>query len=76
MAKFYGSVQGDKGVATRCGHSRIKTSAQSYDGSVIVEMNYNDDKLMVCVSASSISSSYGDTLFYGTFEEFVSKLKA
>jgi hypothetical protein len=76
MAKFYGSIQGNRGAATRCGHSRIKTSVQSYDGSVIVEMNYNDNELMVCVSAASISTSYGSPIFYGTFEEFISKLKA
>lgn len=76
MSKFYGSVQGNRGAATRGGSSSIKTSAQSYDGSVITYLSYEEDKLMVEVCVSDCSSSYGSRIFYGTFEEFVHKLKA
>ena len=76
MSKFYGQVFGGKGTATRCGHRFIKTSAQSYGGSVQTELSYEGDELMVRVSTDSGSSSYGSTIFYGTFDEFVSKLKA
>jgi hypothetical protein len=75
MSKFYGSVQGNRGAATRGGYSLIKTSAQSYDGSVITYLSYDEDKLMVEVCVSDRSSSYGSRIFYGTFEEFVNKLK-
>jgi hypothetical protein len=75
MAKLYGSIQGNRGAATRMGHSLIKSSVQSYDGSVINYMSDDDDKLMVEVCVSKESSSYGRRIFYGTFEEFINKLE-
>ena len=77
MAKFYGTIRGSaKTAATRRGFNRIKTSAQSWNGSITTELTYNDeDKLMVEISIDEGSSTYGKTIFYGTFEEFVNKLK-
>lgn len=82
MSKLYGSIQGCRGAATRCGTSLMKASVQSYDGSVITYMSYERDKanpkeekLMVEVCVSDRSSSYGSRIFYGTFEEFVNKLE-
>jgi hypothetical protein len=78
MSKFYGQVVGDRGAATRGGYHRIKASAQSYDGSVITELTYNNEgKLMVdvCVGKDE-STSMGSRIFYGTFEEYVAKLEA
>ena len=78
MSKFYGQVFGaSQTEATRRGHRSIRTAAQSYDGSVITELSYNDEgKLMVDVSADNYSTSCGSRIFYGTYEEFVAKLKA
>ena len=77
MSKFYGQINGGRGTATRTGHHNIRAAAQSYDGSVITELTYNDEgKLMVDVSTDDYSTSYGRRIFYGTFEEFVAKLKA
>lgn len=76
MAKFYGRVQGNRGEATRCGNDRIKASVQSWDGSAILQMSYENDCLMVEVSVAEGSSAYGQRIFYGTFVEFVDKLKA
>ena len=77
MAAFFGQVNGGRGTATRIGHRSIRTSAQSYNGSVQTELTYNnEDKLMIRVDTSDCSSYYGSTVFYGTFEEFVSKLKS
>ena len=78
MATFYGSIKGGRGEATRCGtkNSGIKASVQSWNGSVISELSYAEDRLMVRVSTSTGSSSLGTQIFYGTFEEFVNKLKA
>ena len=78
MAKFYGSIQGNRGAATRMGHQSIKASVQSYDGSVITELSYNDEgQLLVDVSvAKDESSAYGQRLFLGTMEEFIKKLTA
>ena len=76
MSKLYGSIQGNRGSATRCGTSLMKSSVQSYDGSVINYMSYEGDKLMVEVCVSNESSAYGRRIFCGTFEEFVAKLEA
>ena len=77
MARFYGQINGGRGTATRVGHRNIRAAAQSYDGSVITELTYNDEgKLMVDVCTDDYSTSYGRRIFYGTFEEFVAKLKA
>ena len=77
MAKFYGQVNGGRGTATRTGGRNIRTAAQSYDGSVITELSYNDEgKLIVDVCAADYSTSYGRRIFYGTYEEFVAKLSA
>ena len=80
MSKFYGSIQGNRGAATRGGSqaSGIKASVQSYDGSVITELSYNDEgQLMVEVSvARNESSAYGHRVFYGTLDEFYNKITA
>lgn len=77
MAKFYGQVGGNRGVATRTGSSNIRTAAQSYDGSIIIELSYNsEDKLMVEICADDYSTAYGNRIFYGTYEEFIAKFKA
>jgi len=76
MSKFYGTVQGSRSMTTRCGtrNSGIRGSVQSYDGSVISSLWYNDDeKLMVSISTSDYSSSGGfssDQKYWGTFEDF------
>lgn len=78
MSTFYGTIHGNRGPATRGGSrcSGIKAAAQSWNGSVITSLNYNDkDELMVEVCVSDGSSSYGTRIFYGTFEEYVNKLK-
>lgn len=79
MATFYGSIKGSRGEATRCGttNSGIKASVQSWNGSVVSELSYNDkNELMVTISTSTGSSALGTQIFYGTFDEFVNKLKA
>lgn len=38
MSKLYGCLHSDKGVSTRAGHQYIRASAQSYEGSVTVEL--------------------------------------
>jgi len=73
MSDFYGQVVGNRGPASRGGsrQSGIHVSAQSWDGSVQVDLRYNaDDELMVRVSTSHRSEMYGNTVFYGTLEQF------
>ena len=79
MSAFYGMVQGNRGSATRGGSraSGFKSSVQSYDGSIITYLSYDkDDNLMVTVEASDESACYGRQIFYGTFEEYINKLKS
>ncbi len=77
MSNFYGTVHGDASQTdgTRRGFRSIKVAAQSWDGSVITSMHYgHDDALMVDLSYSDDSSTYGQSLFYGTFQELKDKL--
>lgn len=82
MATFYGQVFGSgRTSATRGGTyaSGLRTSAQSYQGSVIVELTQPEDEdgnreLMVEVSVNSSSASRGKSLFYGTLDEFCQKV--
>ena len=77
MAKFYGQVYGQaKTEASRRGSRNIKVSAQSWDGSVITTLYYNEnDDLMVNLSISEGSSSYGYTYFDGTLDELKERLQ-
>lgn len=75
MSKFYGRLSGNRGETTRCGHSKITASCQSWSGSITTELTYEDDKLMVRIlAAEDESTAYGRTIFYGTFEEYINKL--
>lgn len=77
MSKFYGTVRGDASQTdgTRRGFHSIKVAAQSWDGSLITRMHYgHDDALMVELCTSDDSSTYGQRLFYGTFQELKDKL--
>ena len=79
MSTFYGMVQGNKGAATRGGSkaSGFKSTVQSYDGSIITRLSYDqNDNLMVSVEVAEGSACYGKTIFSGTFEEYIAKLKA
>ena len=82
MATFYGQVFGSgRTSATRGGTyaSGLRTTAQSYQGSVIVELTQPEDEdgnreLMVEVSVNSGSASRGKSLFYGSLNEFCQRL--
>lgn len=76
MSKFYGTVHGDASQTdgTRRGFRSIQVAAQSWDGSVITRMHYCDNDLMVGLEFADDSSTYGQSLFYGTFQELKDKL--
>ena len=81
MSTFYGMVEGNRSCATRGGsrQSGFRASCQSWNGSVITTMHYNDeDKLIVRVGTndgSSCSSDWNSQDFVGTFDEFKDFLK-
>lgn len=78
MSKFYGQVQVEgfaQTIASRRGSQFIKVSAQSWDGSVITRLHYDDNgKLMVDLQIGDGSSWWGKTVFYGTIEQLKAKL--
>lgn len=76
MAKLYGTVCGSRGPATRTAGSCIRASVQSFNGSIITELKYDDatNDLMICVKASTGSSNDGTMLFYGTVDDFASRV--
>jgi len=80
MSKLYGSLQGCRGEATRCGSgsSGIRASVQSWDGSLVSYMDLDDNgKPIVTLKISEGSSGYGsETIFRGSLEELKAKLKA
>ena len=80
MAKLYGSLQGCRGEATRCGSksSGVRASVQSWQGSLISYMDLDDNENpIVTLKISGCSSSYGsETIFRGSLEELKAKLKA
>lgn len=80
MAKFYGTLKGCRGEATRLGSalSGIKVSAQSCDGSIIVRMYQvekdGEEKTYCKIGYAEGSSSIIEkTVFEGTIEEFEKK---
>ena len=43
MSKFYGTLDSDKGVTTRAGHTYIRATAQSWEGSASVTLEADGD---------------------------------
>lgn len=80
MSKLYGSLQGCRGEATRCGskNSGMRASVQSWNGSLISYMDLDDnDKPVITLKTSDGSSCIGyETIFSGSLEELKAKLKA
>ena len=78
MSKLYGSLQGCRGEATRCGtkNSGMRASVQSYNGSLISYMDLDEnDTPIITLKVSKNTSFYGDeTVFRGTLEELKARL--
>lgn len=60
--------------------SGIRTTAQSYEGSVIVELTMPEDcegnrEMMVEAQVNSNTASRGKSLLYGTLDELCQKLE-
>jgi hypothetical protein len=66
MARFYGSIQGARGEATRLGHrnSGLMTVARSYSGSVVVELYADGEEDCVRISVAEGSTTRGEKLIY------------
>lgn len=74
MSALYGTLQGCRGEATRCGtkNSGIRVSAQSWNGSLIVNMDLNEEgNPVVDIDTSDMSTScWGNRQFRGSLKEF------
>ena len=80
MSALYGSLQGCRGEATRCGskNSGVRASVQSWNGSLVSYMDLDENgKPVVTLKTSEGSSGYGsETIFRGSLEELKAKLNA
>ena len=79
MSLLYGTVIGNRRTSTACGtkNSGIRAVAQSYDGSIITDLDYTaDGKLLVRIGAAydKSATTYDELLFSGTIEELKAKL--
>jgi len=75
MARFFGTVQGGRGKATRLGHADLHVTAQSYSGSIIVNLHQSDqngnDYCTISVAEGSASGG-GHTLYSGPLKDLFS----
>lgn len=81
MRKFYGQAwtedRTSSTTATRCGHKSINASAQSYDGSIITRLNYDDaGALIVTIEVASNSATHGTTVYRGPLNQLANQLDA
>lgn len=53
MSKFYGTVQGQRGRATRCGHFDITTHAASWAGAVRTRLSDRNGTIWATVETQS-----------------------
>lgn len=78
MATFYGQVFGNgKTSASKTGsrNSGLRTSCQSYGGSVIVEVHETEDgKTWFEINVSDTSSAHGRNVFIGDLDELCQRL--
>jgi len=82
MSALYGTLQGCRGEATRCGTraSGIRVSAQSWNGSLITYLDQNEKdetpKVRLYVSDGSACSTWdSEKVFEGTLDELKEVLK-
>ena len=76
MSKFYGQVEGMANtVASRRGSQNIKSSVQSYEGSIITEIYTRYDQTLLDIYYDSDTSFYRERIFTGSINEFVELLK-
>lgn len=66
MSHFYGSVQGGRGKATRCGHvgTGLRVTAQSFTGSIIVQLAVVNGEDSVAIYVSKGSTTKADYCLY------------
>ena len=78
MAKFYATIKGQAGQATRRGtaSSGVRASVQSWKGSLISELSDDNGETKVSLYMADGSSGYGSLIFQGSLEALKAKLAA
>lgn len=73
MARFYGTVQGNRGRATRLGHTAggLRVTAQTWSATISVELRAQGDEDHVMVRAASNEGSV--CLYYGPIKQLFDK---
>lgn len=66
MARFYGTIQGGRGEATRLGHANtgLRITAQSYAGDVRVHLYVQEDEDHCCITVTDHGDSYASLILY------------
>ena len=76
MSKFYGTLQSDKGTTTRAGHRYITATAQTWNGSVAVNVEPVGDDFHVIISVGSGSTAHPlDTLVAGKLSAMLTRAR-
>lgn len=78
MSHFYGSLQGGRGEATRCGHknSGIRTTAASWKGAISVEIQHVDGEDIAVVSMHRWHGNGNNKVIYrGPIGEYKNSLE-
>lgn len=67
MARFYGTIQGARGPASRLGHpgSGLQVTAQSYQGDIVVGFSAVGDEDHVWIEVRDHSNRRGVCLYNG-----------
>lgn len=66
MARFYGTVHGGRGVASRLGHatSGLDVTAQSNSGDVTIRLYDQNGEDYVCIGARGHMNRHGEFVLY------------
>ena len=77
MAKYYGTIKGNRGAATRIGSSSsgLMAAARSWNGSLIAYVHDGEgDEPVFDIEIANGSSACGRRVFSGTLSELKEKL--
>ena len=73
MARFYGTIQGARGPASRLGHANtgLHVSAQSYSGDINVYLDSDGETDLCTIVAGLHGGGTGVTLYCGPIKHLV-----
>lgn len=82
MSKFYGQTRGytkngsSRTTASRTGSEGIRSSVQSYEYSIILDLRYSkNNEMLLTVEGNNTTAFYGECLYNDTAEKFIKLLQ-